>query len=124
MVVEISGGGEIFASDMLMDMRLSPNDIANKKFYRGRGCDTCNNSGFKGRAGLFELMVMNDELRDMISWVDVVVRVNPEHLHWTSHGDARLLFEFPDEAAFHEWYDSPDYQELVKQRQASSEGVV
>ncbi len=53
-------------NDMLMDMRLSPNEIASKKFYRGRGCDFCNNSGFKGRVGLFELLVMNDELRDMI----------------------------------------------------------
>ncbi len=53
-------------SDMLMDMRLSPNEIGNKKFYRGRGCEFCNNSGFKGRVGLFELLVMNDELRDMI----------------------------------------------------------
>ena len=37
-----------------------------KKFYRGRGCDECNNTGYKGRMGLFELMIMNDDLRDMI----------------------------------------------------------
>lgn len=38
-----------------------------KKIFRGRGCDTCNNTGYKGRIGIFELMIMNDELRDMIS---------------------------------------------------------
>src|SRR6202012_562499 len=34
--------------------------------FRGRGCDVCNQSGYKGRAGIFELMEMNDELRQLI----------------------------------------------------------
>ncbi|MBX9790777.1 MAG: Flp pilus assembly complex ATPase component TadA [Pirellulales bacterium] len=54
------------SNEMLVDLQLTPKDIAGKKFYRGRGCDVCNNTGYKGRVGLFELMVMNDELRDMI----------------------------------------------------------
>jgi type IV pilus assembly protein PilB len=54
------------SSEMLADLDLSPADIAGRTFYRGRGCDTCNNSGYKGRVGLFELMIMNDDLRDMI----------------------------------------------------------
>jgi type IV pilus assembly protein PilB len=37
-----------------------------EKFYRGKGCDKCNNTGYKGRVGLFELMIMNDDLREMI----------------------------------------------------------
>ena len=36
------------------------------KFYRGMGCDVCNNTGYKGRVGLFELMIITDKLRDMI----------------------------------------------------------
>ena len=36
------------------------------KFHRGAGCDACNNTGYKGRCGIFELMIMNDELREMI----------------------------------------------------------
>ena len=40
--------------------------IAGKKFYRGKGCDACNRSGYKGRVGLFELMNLNDDMRDMI----------------------------------------------------------
>jgi type IV pilus assembly protein PilB len=54
------------SNEMLVDLQLTPKDIAGKKFYRGRGCDVCNNTGYKGRVGLFELMIMNDELRDMI----------------------------------------------------------
>jgi type IV pilus assembly protein PilB len=53
-------------SEMMADLDLTPADIAGKTFYRGRGCDTCNNSGYKGRVGLFELMIMNDDLRDMV----------------------------------------------------------
>ncbi|MBX7168241.1 MAG: Flp pilus assembly complex ATPase component TadA [Pirellulales bacterium] len=53
-------------TDMLADLQLTPEDVKGKKFYRGRGCDACNNTGYKGRVGLFELMIMNDNLRDMI----------------------------------------------------------
>ncbi|HXF83267.1 MAG TPA: type IV-A pilus assembly ATPase PilB, partial [bacterium] len=35
-------------------------------FYRGRGCDRCKGSGYKGRVGIFELMVMSDGIRDLI----------------------------------------------------------
>jgi general secretion pathway protein E len=34
--------------------------------FRGRGCEACNGSGYKGRAGIFELMELNDELRQLI----------------------------------------------------------
>jgi type IV pilus assembly protein PilB len=42
-------------------------EIANKKFYYGKGCADCNRSGFKGRQGLFELMTINDQLRTLIT---------------------------------------------------------
>jgi type II secretory ATPase GspE/PulE/Tfp pilus assembly ATPase PilB-like protein len=35
------------------------------KFYRGKGCDGCKQSGYKGRVGVYELMVMNDEIREL-----------------------------------------------------------
>lgn len=38
-----------------------------KPFYYGEGCSKCNNLGFKGRTGLYEVLVMNDDIRDMIS---------------------------------------------------------
>ncbi|MCA9100121.1 MAG: Flp pilus assembly complex ATPase component TadA [Planctomycetales bacterium] len=53
-------------SEMLFDLQLKPEDIAGKKFYRGTGCELCNHTGYKGRSGLFELMMMNDDLRDLI----------------------------------------------------------
>ncbi len=44
----------------------TPEDFIGKTSYRGRGCEVCNNTGYKGRVGLFELMIMNDDLRDMV----------------------------------------------------------
>lgn len=52
--------------EMLIDLDLKPEDVKGKKFYRGAGCGSCGNTGYKGRIGLFELMIMDDELRNMI----------------------------------------------------------
>jgi type IV pilus assembly protein PilB len=41
-------------------------DKKNVVFYRGRGCDYCKGTGFRGRSGIFELMVVDDELREMV----------------------------------------------------------
>ncbi|HZZ78061.1 MAG TPA: ATPase, T2SS/T4P/T4SS family [Gemmataceae bacterium] len=54
------------SSEMLAELQLSHSDVAGKKFYRGKGCENCNNTGYKGRVGLFELMVMNEDLREMV----------------------------------------------------------
>jgi type IV pilus assembly protein PilB len=54
------------SSEVMQDLELTADNIAGKKFYRGKGCDACNNTGYKGRVGLFELLVMNDDLRDLI----------------------------------------------------------
>ena len=49
-----------------MELGISPEQAATKKFYYGKGCDKCNNTGYKGRMGIHELLVMNDPLRDMV----------------------------------------------------------
>jgi type IV pilus assembly protein PilB len=55
------------STEMLLELNLKREDTAGKKFYYGRGCDRCNNTGHKGRQGIFELVLINDDLRDMIS---------------------------------------------------------
>jgi type IV pilus assembly protein PilB len=52
--------------DIMTDLGLKADKVNGRKIYRGKGCDLCNNTGYKGRVGLFELMIMNDELRDMV----------------------------------------------------------
>jgi len=48
-------------------LNLSSHDIGEKVFYYGRGCNTCNDTGYKGRRGIFELLVINDTLRNLIN---------------------------------------------------------
>ena len=55
------------SADMLMELNLRPEDVKGKQFWYGKGCDRCNNSGYKGRMGLYELLVMNDQIRDQIA---------------------------------------------------------
>ena len=56
------------SDEMLMELGLRRADVpAGKKFFYGKGCDRCNNTGSKGRMAIHELVVMNDDLRDMIS---------------------------------------------------------
>jgi type IV pilus assembly protein PilB len=53
-------------ADVLADLEITSDQIVGKKFYRGKGCEKCHNSGYKGRVGLYELLIMTDELRDMV----------------------------------------------------------
>src|SRR5205814_1822860 len=55
------------SADMLMELNLRPDEVKGKQFYYGKGCDRCNNSGYKGRMGLYELLIMNDRIRDLIA---------------------------------------------------------
>ncbi len=48
-------------------LNLSPHDLGDKVFYYGRGCSTCNDTGYKGRKGIFELLVISDAIRSLIN---------------------------------------------------------
>ncbi len=50
----------------LLDAGYSPEEVKTTTVYQGKGCATCNNTGYKGRAGLYEVMEINDELRELI----------------------------------------------------------
>jgi type IV pilus assembly protein PilB len=52
--------------DMLWELDLTPEEVRGRTFYFGKGCDACNNTGYRGRMGLFEIMHMDDLLRDLI----------------------------------------------------------
>ena len=54
-------------ADMLADLELTSDEVIGKKFYRGKGCNACKGTGYKGRLGLYEFMVMNDELRGLVA---------------------------------------------------------
>ncbi|CAN5828067.1 type IV-A pilus assembly ATPase PilB [soil metagenome] len=52
--------------EALMEVGFSAEDAKKLKTYKGRGCSTCNNTGYKGRIGLYEVMEVNDEVRELI----------------------------------------------------------
>jgi type IV pilus assembly protein PilB len=50
----------------LLDAGYTQDELKTTTVYQGKGCATCNNTGYKGRAGLYEVMEINDELRELI----------------------------------------------------------
>ncbi len=51
---------------MLMQVGFAPDEVKGLRIKRGRGCERCNQTGYKGRVGLFEVLLFSDEIRDMI----------------------------------------------------------
>jgi type IV pilus assembly protein PilB len=52
--------------ESLIELELTPEDVAGRSFFYGKGCDYCNNTGYRGRMGLYEIMSLNDEIREAI----------------------------------------------------------
>ena len=52
--------------EMLFELELTPEMVAGQTFRYGKGCDYCNNTGYRGRMGLYEIMTLDDEIRDQI----------------------------------------------------------
>ena len=52
--------------EALIDAGFAPSEAREILTYRGRGCDACNHTGYKGRVGLFEVMEIGDGLRELI----------------------------------------------------------
>ena len=54
------------APEALVEVGFTPEEAPSLKLYKGRGCDTCLNTGYKGRVGLYETMEITDDLRELI----------------------------------------------------------
>jgi len=50
----------------LIEIGFDEDEAKKLKVYKGRGCETCLNTGYKGRVGLYEVMEITDELRELI----------------------------------------------------------
>lgn len=48
-------------------LNLSPHDIGDKVFYYGRGCAACNDTGYRGRKGIFEMLITSEPVRTLIN---------------------------------------------------------
>ncbi len=54
-------------ADELIEIGLDPARMDGRAFYRGNGCDVCRNTGYKGRVGIFEILVSTPDLRELIA---------------------------------------------------------
>lgn len=55
------------SDELLLELQLPIERARQYKFYYGKGCARCNNAGYKGRTGLYELLEVNDDIRDLVS---------------------------------------------------------
>ena len=55
------------SENQLSQLNLSPHDLGDKMFYYGRGCSVCNDTGYRGRKGIYELLVVTDPVRNLIN---------------------------------------------------------
>jgi len=55
-----------YAAEELEALGMTPAELRAMQFFKGAGCDVCNGTGYKGRAGLYEVMFLSPELRRMI----------------------------------------------------------
>ncbi|MFO7830569.1 MAG: type II secretion system protein GspE, partial [Desulfuromonadaceae bacterium] len=57
---------EEISKEALLDAGVSPDEVEDFVCYKGRGCSNCNESGYKGRVGIYQVMPMFDEIREMV----------------------------------------------------------
>jgi type IV pilus assembly protein PilB len=50
----------------LIDIGVPPEQVGGFKLYKGKGCGTCNGTGYKGRVGLYEVMEISEGIRDLV----------------------------------------------------------
>ncbi|WLD10545.1 GspE/PulE family protein [Planctellipticum variicoloris] len=55
------------SDELLMELQLPVAQARKYRFYYGKGCQRCNNSGYKGRTGIHELIDVTDDIRDLIT---------------------------------------------------------
>jgi type IV pilus assembly protein PilB len=51
---------------LLIDLGIPPDEVKSIQVYKGKGCSLCNNTGYKGRVGLYEVMPMKEEIKELV----------------------------------------------------------
>jgi len=57
---------QVAPAEALIEVGFSEEEASKLKCYKGKGCSTCNNTGYKGRIGLYEVLEVTDEIRELI----------------------------------------------------------
>ena len=91
-------------SEELLELKLHPEDVAGRTFFRGKGCETCNHSGYRGRLALFEIMEFDDSLRELVlsQASTAVLRVEAQKRGMRSLRESGLLAIFDGQTTIDE----------------------
>ena len=54
------------SEEQLYELEIKPDEVGDRVFFYGKGCDYCNNTGYRGRVGIYEIMVLDDPMRELI----------------------------------------------------------
>ena len=54
------------SGEILRELDLTPDQVGGKQFAYGEGCPACNGTGYRGRVGIFEIMIVSDTIRNLI----------------------------------------------------------
>ena len=73
----------------LRSVGIDPDGVADTTFYQANGCEQCSNSGYRGRLGIYELLQMDNTLREMTFRSEPMVRLR--EYAWQSGGMSTLL---------------------------------
>ncbi|MDZ4816396.1 MAG: GspE/PulE family protein [Verrucomicrobiota bacterium] len=89
---------------ILSSIGLSPHEIGDKMFFTGTGCSECNQSGYKGRKGIYELLDITEPIRDLINMrsPSVVIRQKAIELGMTTLRDDGLRCIFDGDTTIEE----------------------
>ena len=55
------------ALELLAQLAIARENVGNRQFFHGKGCPTCNQSGYRGRLGIYEWLQITETLRDMVT---------------------------------------------------------
>jgi type IV pilus assembly protein PilB len=54
------------SDESFMELGISPKDVSGRTFYYGKGCETCNKTGYRGRSAIYEIMKITSRIREAI----------------------------------------------------------
>jgi type IV pilus assembly protein PilB len=97
----------------LYELELTRTEIEGRQFYYGQGCKQCNGTGYKGRIAIFEMMVINDRLREMI-----LTHASTADLRRAAKEDGMRTLR--DSGLFHIYDGITTIEEVVKETIAAS----
>ena len=91
---------------VLLDVGFETDAVGSFPMYKGRGCSTCNGTGYKGRVGLYEVLEINDAIRELIMMGANSVELRKK-AHRRGHADPAHERSREDQAGHHHHRGSP-----------------